>query len=126
MKGQYSIEVMLIVAAFFAVMAAFIGIYAGFIGEEHNLGATAKLSLEINRIKNSVNHVYVMGPGNRIELNVSLDSYVLEAEENRILMGFGGQNESREVFTRVEGGAENSSLLIVKNEGGIIKIEGSG
>lgn len=122
MRGQYSIEVMLVVAGFFVVISIFAGMYAGLVREEEDLGIKAKLNLEVNRVRNAVNHVYVMGPGNRIEVDVSLDIYWLEVSDGvggkGIRMGSGKVEVEREAFVGVVGGRiESAEVLVVRNDG---------
>jgi len=125
MRGQYSIEVILIVVAFLSVISIFAGLYLQFAGDEENLGTRAQLKLEVNRIGNAVNHVYVMGPGNSLGLDIALNSSVLVVEKNTIKLESGGIEVEKTVFANLgEKRIENPHFLFIKNNGSV-KIEGT-
>lgn len=128
MKGQYSIEVIMVVAAFLMVVSIFAGIYIDFMGEEKNLGTRAALSLEASRLGNAINHVYVMGPGNRIEVDIGLGEYVLVGHGNLLRLEAGGASAEKEVFAEVEEvEIRNAEVVVVENNGEIMLIgEGPG
>ena len=126
MRGQYSIEVIMIVAAFFMVISIFVGLYATFSEKEQNIGAKAKMNLEINRIRNAVNHVYVTGPGNRIELEISLGEYELGMGERLLVLRHGEMECERGVFAELSPGhVENENVLVIRNENGGVTVEGA-
>ena len=99
MRGQYSLEALLVLAGFFVVMGIFVGIYVRFSEEETRLGGEARLRLDLGRIRNAVNDVYVLGHGNERVLEIGLFNCSLEAGNGRLALRAGKNEAEGGVFT---------------------------
>jgi len=121
MRGQYSLEVLLVLAGFFVAMSIFVGIYMRFSEEGMHMGSRARMKMELGGIRNAVNDVYVLGPGNEVVLEVGLEGCVLSAHGREIVMRAGGSNVSDSVFVAPEVSGCGKRLR-VRNDGGIVKV----
>lgn len=120
MKAQSALEAMLVVAGFLLVMSILSGLYLRFSASETSLSTSSRLKIDIHRVANAVNDVYVLGPDNAIRLELSSPS-TLSSTGLLLLLSSGQQTVNATVFAPVEIRSTGRNLLI-ENLGGKIVV----
>ena len=120
MRAQSAIEAMLIITAFILVMGIFTQLYLNFSAKETSLSTRSRMEIDLHRIANAVNDVYVLGPKNSISLSLS-DTSTLSAQDTFLTLSLGEQSVNTTLFTSVDIRSVGQHIII-ENIGGKVVI----
>jgi len=120
MRAQSAIEAMLIITAFILVMGIFTQLYLNFSAKETSLSTRSRMEIDLHRIANAINDVYVLGPKNAISLSLS-DTSIISAQDTFLTLSLGEQSVNTTLFTSVDIRSVGQHLII-ENIGGKVVI----
>lgn len=101
MRGQYSLEAILIAASFFILIGLFTGIYSRFISIESSAGLKARMERELDLIVFNVNNAYYLGDGNEFKIETKTDSS-LTYRKNQLILSNKNLNTSKKVIPEIK------------------------
>ncbi len=120
MRAQSAIEAMLIITAFILVMGIFTQLYLNFSAKETSLSTRSRMEIDLHRIANAINDVYVLGPKNAISLSLS-DTSIISAQDTFLTLSLGEQSVNTTLFTSVDIRSVGQHIII-ENIGGKVVI----
>ena len=121
MRGQVSLELLVVLAIFLAVLGAWM---AGVVEVQAEMGrafGAESASIAAGRLASAMDSACVMGDGNREALDIYLpDNATVGVEGNRLVLRYVEKSSERPLICRGSGSISESGTVSVENRDDVI------